>query len=132
MNEQFGCVYAIRCTQNGKIYIGSTVQLEERIYQHFQELKAGRKAKVSNVNKIKSYDTWQADYDKYGKNAFEVYCIEQNIPKEELRKREAYWMTEYKSKNPQYGYNASGSVKAKYEIIFGMPPKENDCYERIP
>ena len=123
MENKNGYVYAIRCKENGKVYIGSTIQLEKRIYQHFRELNAKAKTRISNVNRLKSYDIWQSDYDKYGKEAFEVYCIEQNIPQEELRKREAYWIDEYKAKDPNYGYNARGLVKETTVITFGLPPK---------
>ena len=129
MNEQFGSVYAIRCTKNGKIYIGSTVQLKERIYQHFQELKAGKKTKISNVNKIKSYDSWQSDYDKYGKDAFEVYCIEEKIPKNKLHERESHWITVYQARDPEFGYNARGLIREIPTIIVGLPPKRKEGSE---
>lgn len=123
MEERFGSVYAIRCKENGKLYIGSTIRLNQRIYQHFRELKAHAKTRVSNVNRITSYVNWQSDYDKYGEEAFEVYCIESNIPEIDLKKREFYWIEEYKTRNPNYGYNSNGLVKASYEIINELPPR---------
>lgn len=126
MAEKFGCVYAIRCKENGKIYIGSTIRLEERIYQHFRELKSHRKTRISNVNRLKSYVNWQDDYDKYGADAFEIYCLEVNIPQNKLREREFYWVEEYKAKDPKYGYNSMGFSKNSYEIINGLPPKKED------
>lgn len=118
-----GYVYAIRCKENGRIYIGSTVDLEKRIYVHFLELKNRKKSKESNVNQIKSGDTWQDDYDKFGKDAFEVYCIESDIPTNQLREREAYWMDEYKARDPKYGYNAAGIVRYDHPIKYGIPQK---------
>lgn len=35
------CIYAIRCKETGKVYIGRTYRLEARIKEHFAELRFG-------------------------------------------------------------------------------------------
>ena len=124
MDYEIGTVYAIRCKENGKVYVGSTIYLKQRIYQHFRELKKHQKTTTSNVNKIVSYVDWQNDYDKYGEDAFEIYCLESNVPQSKLREREFYWIEEYKARDPEYGYNSNGLTKLKFEIIDGLPPKK--------
>lgn len=112
-------IYAIRCTENGKIYIGRTTNLEKRITQHFQELKSGR-----HSNKVMT-----EDYKKYGKDKFEVYLLETNISYQE-RGKEYEYMKKYNTYDRKYGYNfndKSKYPKKKIEIIKGLP---ENLYEK--
>ena len=119
MKGALGCVYAIRCKNNGRIYIGSTIDLEARVTNHFQELAEHRKARKHAY----TYSTWQEDFDAFGRQAFEVYVLEDAIPKERLREREAYWADEYHARDPRYGYNARRVMKESLLVTPGLPPK---------
>lgn len=112
-------IYAIRCTKNGKLYIGRTTNLEKRITQHFQELKSGR-----HSNKVMT-----EDYKRYGRDKFEVYLLETNISYQE-RGKEYEYMKKYNTYDKQYGYNfndKSKYPKKKIEIIKGLP---ENLYEK--
>lgn len=124
-------VYAIRCTETCKVYIGSTSNLQNRICSHFNDLRAGRKPKTSNVHGFHTGDAWQADYNKYGEGAFEVYVLQEGISHYDRLKVEGEWIARYDSANPKYGYNASSlQGKPVFEIKPGLPPALV-CWEPI-
>ena len=102
-------IYALRCKSNGKLYIGRTTKLDERIKIHFQELKSGR-----HTNKL-----LLEDYKKYGRDNFEVYVLEKDIPYSE-RYKEYEYMRSYNTFDKKYGYN-NGDRRKK---------KENKNYRR--
>ena len=114
MNERFFTIYAMRCKENGKIYIGRTeTTVRERILLHLQALKRGKH----------NSPTLQEDFNKYGKEAFEYYEIENNICFEN-REKESYYMDLYRTCNPQYGYNCKdhhNKVQDDFDIIHGKP-----------
>ncbi len=94
-----GKIYIIKNTINNKVYIGQTIQtIKRRFQKHLTDYEAKKDDKNTNklIRAIK----------KYGKEKFFVELIEENIPtKEELDKREIYWIKYYDSyKN---GYNST-------------------------
>lgn len=122
-------IYAIRCSKTGRVYIGSTISLENRLNTHFRELKKrekrailyGENGRAEGVTPEGSI--WQMDYDKYGRDAFDVYVLEENVPKDKREERENYWMVQYKALYPEYGYNLVPEKKPpKYKITPGLPP----------
>lgn len=117
-------IYAIRCTVNGKMYIGRSGALESRIRSHFGELRGGRKKMRDRNGRITKAD-FQLDYDKHGECAFEVVILEEKIGYLESLRREQYWIEEYQTTDPRYGYNHR---KEKYTgrtipIVKELPPK---------
>ena len=127
MTDVLYCIYAIRCTANGRLYIGCTCDLQNRIGCHFRELRCHKKIKKSNVHKRATGVEWQTDYDKYGEGAFEFYVLEDNIPKDEKLTREAYWIKKYDTTNPAKGYNYDCRFnKPVFKITSGLPPMPPD------
>lgn len=59
-------IYRITCTANGKIYIGSSINLRARRWDHFYKLKKGK-----HKNPI-----LQAAFNKYGESYFEFSVLE--------------------------------------------------------
>jgi group I intron endonuclease len=59
-------IYKITCTENGKFYIGSSVDLKERIGQHKRAL----------AQKMHCNRKLQRSYDKYGKDKFVFEILE--------------------------------------------------------
>jgi group I intron endonuclease len=57
-----GYIYHIKNIETGKEYIGQTVDIDWRIYKHFQALKNG------NHHSLKL----QRSYNKYGREVFQV------------------------------------------------------------
>ena len=98
-------IYAIRCKENGRVYIGRTYRFEARIREHFYELRKGQKCCYSHDRTGRVKSLFQADYNRYGEKAFEVYILEENVSPEKCKEREAHWIAEYHSSDPLYGYN---------------------------
>lgn len=118
-------IYAIRCRETGRVYVGSSCNVQRRILQHFSELKAGKKIKTSTVRKVRRGEEWQADYDKYGASSFDFYILEDGLSFVDRRAAEAKWIRKYKACDPAHGYN-SQCQKLKAEALItiteGMPP----------
>jgi group I intron endonuclease len=74
-------IYKIICSENGKIYIGSSQYIETRIKRHFSQLKHS-----SHINRH-----LQSAYDKYGEKSFSYEIVEE-CSIEDLLLREQYWM----------------------------------------
>lgn len=106
-------IYAIRCIKNGRLYIGRTIDIQKRIAVHFQELKSGK-----HTNKL-----MVEDFKNYGRDNFEVYLLETDIPYEK-RGKEYEYMRKYNSYDKKYGYNYGDKTKnpkKEIQIINGLP-----------
>lgn len=87
------CIYSITNIETNKKYIGSTVNLKNRIKKHREEL---------NNNRHHSKHL-QNSYNIYGKDKFLVHVEETIECKEDLKLREKYYIELYDSLNN--GYN---------------------------
>ena len=116
-------IYAIRCKANGKIYVGATYRLEQRIKEHFSELKKEQKRTYKYPGYVEA--DIQRDYNKWGEAGFEVYVIEEGVSPASRKEREAFWIEEFKTSNPSFGYNKRDErIKGlPAEIKRGVPPK---------
>lgn len=119
MNKHMS-IYAIRCNPTGRLYIGMSKQVEERIRQHLQELRLGS----HNVKLLRE------DYNIYGPDAFSFFVLEGGLSDLEARQREQDYMDEYNSRNPKFGYNSAHprygrntlAAQVKPHIIYDKPP----------
>lgn len=59
-------IYAITCTVNDKVYVGSTTNLYGRIGMHIRDLNKHRKFACKNL---------QVDWDLYGPDAFQAKVL---------------------------------------------------------
>lgn len=90
-----GCgIYKIENIINGKIYVGSSVNLESREYKHFWML-----ARNGHDNEY-----LQHSYNKYGKDSFKFDIIEE-CDETLLIEKENYYINIYKSNILEFGYN---------------------------
>lgn len=78
-------IYKITNLVNGKLYVGSSVNLDKRIYEHFRTLN---KNEHSNIH-------LQRAFNKYGKENFVSEILDYVSHKSELKYREQYWMDKY-------------------------------------
>lgn len=87
-------IYGIKNVIDNKIYIGSSINYKRRKHQHFYELK----------NKIHSNEYLQRAYDKYGKEKFHMFLIEECDISERVQ-REVFFIEKNKSYDKNFGYN---------------------------
>lgn len=90
-----GCgIYKITNTINNKVYIGSSVNIENRQYKHFWMLS----------NDFHDNNHLQNSFNKHGKNSF-LFEIVEFCPSDSLIERENYYINKYNSSNDKNGYN---------------------------
>jgi group I intron endonuclease len=87
-------IYKIKNIKNDKIYIGSSINLENREYKHFWML---------NKN-IHDNNHLQNSFNKFGKDCFNFEIVE-ICNFDELIDKENLYITKYKSNIVEYGYN---------------------------
>jgi len=98
-------IYRIVNKTTGKVYVGSSCHLEERMIRHQIHLNNGK-----HVNCY-----LQRAWNKYGKSDFLIEVIEKTS---DLISREQYWVDFYRSGNKRYGYNI------KSDIVRNSMPEE--------
>lgn len=82
-------IYKIENVKNGKIYIGSAVNHDQRRWVHLCVLRKGKHHSPILQN----------SWNKYGKNAFLFSVLEEVSNKKDLIKREQYWIDKL---NPEF------------------------------
>jgi hypothetical protein len=87
-------IYAIKNVVNNKMYIGSSKSIKNRQYEHFYQLK----------NNKHHSSHFQKSYNKYGKDKFFFYILEE-CTIENRKEREIYYINLYKTSERNFGYN---------------------------
>lgn len=97
-------IYAYKKKDEDKIvYVGQTVNLNNRHYRHF---------------KIDPWDNCLKEYNyplsrgirKYGEDAYELIILEKNLKKEKMNEREKYWIEYYDTYYNGYNQSLGGSA----------------------
>lgn len=88
-------IYTIRNTATKRIYVGYTMNVKERAKQHLHALEIGKHYKKE----------MQSDYDKYGKDSFEIKVFTSCDNMQKASMVETIVMKILKSQDPKYGYN---------------------------
>lgn len=95
-------VYIIKNLVNGKVYIGQSKNVRERIYKHKSRLRHG----------VHKNSHLQNAFRKYGEKAFWFgplcECLE-----DELDQRERVWIEWYRATNRKHGYNLESGGHAQ-------------------
>jgi group I intron endonuclease len=114
-------VYSIECSVDNKIYIGSSVNIDQRWSNHKKDLKKGTHH---------SY-LLQIAWDKFGGDNFIFSVLEET---EDMYTREQFYMDKYKSHDKNFGYNICpiagmvDVVQAKYYIVTRPNGEEIEVY----
>ncbi len=111
MNESeiYGVIYKITNIKNKKVYIGQTIQSFDRRYSYSSEkdIEKVYKTHIGHKKCNSNYNTHLVrSIEKYGFDNFDVDKeFDVAYSKDELDKKEKYWIDFYKSTEPEYGYN---------------------------
>ena len=123
MSKETVNVYRIKCIPTGRCYIGRTQDPERRLKQHFYDLNKGMKAE--------RYPEWQADYDRYGRQAFETDVLLKDIPKECGYVAELVYITRSNSYNISQNLkksNRTSPLRNNYfEAAYRMLKEQHKC-----
>lgn len=95
-------VYSIRCQRDGRVYIGSSVSVGNRLFLHRWHLRKGKHHS----------SPLQRSWDKHGEAAFAFEVVEAISDVEQLIVREQFWMDRLRAHVRQGGFNicpAAGS-----------------------
>lgn len=101
-------IYALVNLENGKCYIGKTMNLNQRIKQHLNKLEKGK-----HDNK-----EMQEDYNK--NSIFKLVILEKfssNVDSKELARSEILYIGLYQSYEKEHGYNKNISRLTRDNII---------------
>jgi group I intron endonuclease len=96
-------IYIIRNVINGKVYVGSAVDVAHRWVVHRLSLERGDHHSIH----------LQRAWDEYGSDAFEFALIESVAVIGELLSREQHWLDYFQAAKSKYGYNvllAAGAI----------------------
>ena len=86
-------IYCIENIENGKKYIGYSVNIEDRWSAHVRKLK----------NKSHGNCILQKTFDKYGLNIFYFFIVEK-LQRQFLKEKEIFYIEKWKTRSPN-GYN---------------------------
>lgn len=121
--EKTYTVFGIRCSKTGRMYIGITGKhINVAITSYFSFLKNGCGKVSENCGKSLVTPIWQADYDRYGRDAFDVYVLERDIAKEDRTERKDFWIERYRTLDERFGYNRRAALYNDVVIEDGLPP----------
>jgi len=113
-------IYKIVCLTNGKIYVGSSKDIDFRWRRHRMFLR--------NNNHVNSH--LQAAWNKYGKSSFTLEVIEL-CDVSDLIKKEDFWIDETKCLDKSIGFNkrdgASGgtTISGEDHYLYGKSLSED-------
>lgn len=93
-------IYCIKNTANNKLYIGQSICIEDRWCKHKSALRRG----------VHDNILLQKDWDKYGSDCFRLVVIEK-CNREQLDKKERYYINDYHSLDNENGYNMTHGGK---------------------
>lgn len=112
-------IYRIYCTQTGKMYIGSSVDIALRWSQHRSQLRRD----------IHANTHLQHAWNKYGADSF-VFSIIELVDHNLLLDREQHWINSTQCCNRDYGYNISveagrlvGDIEGRGRPAFAEKPQ---------
>lgn len=97
-------IYAITCTANGRVYIGSSTDLRSRLQEHRRKLEIGTHRNPHLVNAV----------NKYGADSMRYEIVELVADSSQLIDREQWWMDHLDTSNN--GFN----IRPKAESNVGV------------
>jgi group I intron endonuclease len=100
-------IYLIRCTVNGKVYVGQSTQIRIRWATHIKALTQG-----------KGSPAFVKDWQAYGPKCFEWTVLEET-GEWDLAVAEKKWIEHYRAADPRYGYNRTKYLSSMHWRYMG-------------
>ena len=117
-----GSIYIMKNFANGKLYIGQTIlEVRTRYNTHMQE--------AFNKNKPEYDFCLSRGIRKYGREAFDVAVLAENVPKDKLDLVEAHYINMYNTTDPKIGYNMSPGFRDTSNHQYYEDLKPDEDYE---
>lgn len=113
---QTSYIYIIANRLSGKMYIGKTINLEQRWKSH-------RSCKRTYIGRA---------IQKYGVPAFDFNVLEVLTSEEAAYEREKYWVSLYKSNHPDFGYNLESGGQGGKVASLVTRQKQAASHKGIP
>ena len=113
-------IYKITNLINNKVYIGQSINIQERWKAH--------RHRPFNSNSVDYDSLLYRAIRKYGLENFKFEVLEE-CEKEALNDKEIYYIQEYKSSNPNFGYNLSNGGAGTSATDFNSSLKTEDILE---
>lgn len=125
-------IYAYKkVDENRIVYVGQSVNLESRHAQHV-------KYDPYNPNTREYNYPLSRGIRKYGESAYELVILEDNIPKDQLDKREIYWIKYYDTYYHGYNQTTGGTYPTRpiydenmIDLVISMLKDPNNSYQDI-
>jgi len=90
-------IYLIKNVENQKCYIGSSVNVENRIKNHLYSFRSGG-----------NFKAMQKEFDEYGENSFVFTIVEKVTNANTIKEREDFYIDKFNTK--KNGYNIRGAA----------------------
>ncbi len=110
--EKKSGIYAIQNKIDGKIYVGSAINIKYRRYSHLRSLNNG------NHHSVKLQRAWT----KYGEDAFVFFVLELVESKDMLIQKEQMWIDRFDAYGPN-GYNMVPNAGTNLGMICSLATK---------
>ncbi|MGL5014044.1 MAG: GIY-YIG nuclease family protein, partial [Bacteroidales bacterium] len=117
-------IYKIENMENGKKYIGQSIDFNKRIAMHKYH---------SKIEEKKHYPLYRA-VAKYGWDKFKIEIIENCTSKDDMNEKEKAIITMYNSTSPNFGYNVQAGGTDVYSERLSVvlkKSKENGTFRDI-
>ena len=113
-------IYKIHFIKNQKVYIGSSVNLAKRQYEHLRTLR----------NKTHANRYLQKAYDKYGEKDY-VFEIVEECQVEHLRGREQHWIEFYNASRPEFGFNLVSDASMGGTLGYKFSLEQKNSHKKV-
>lgn len=106
-------IYCIKNRINNKVYIGQSINIRTRWYNHRKELDGNRHHN----------EHLQNSWNKYGRENF-VFNVIEECPVDNIDEHEIYWINYYNATNGACGYNITSGGQGTHGFSWSNDEKE--------